>query len=320
MKLSRISSIDQFRGFAVLTMVLANYLGGVTIVPAWLKHSNDIGFTFIDLIAPLFIFAICLTFGLSFQQRMKREGPLRTSNQFFVRYLAIVGMGALISAGEMVMGENSSGINWGVLQTIGMAGLLTLVVIRLRTVYRLIIGAGILIIYQVILDNFLLDLTIRSPHGGLYGSLNWGAMLILGTGLADLFHSEGKWKKAFPWASTAILAAGIALGFLLPVSKHRVSSSYVLICLGASALIFHIFNWLSERFNWKGRFFAAWGKNPLVLYFLHYVIIGVFFMPGLPALYQAAPPWLVVLEAAVLVGGVSAAAFWLDQKKIIISL
>jgi predicted acyltransferase len=320
MKLSRISSIDQFRGFAVLTMVLANYLGGVTIVPAWLKHSNDIGFTFIDLIAPLFIFAICLTYGLSFQQRMKREGPLRTSNQFFVRYLAIVGMGALISAGETAMGENSSGINWGVLQAIGMAGLLTLVVIRLRTVYRLIIGAGILIIYQVILDNYMLDLTIRSPHGGLFGSLNWGAMLILGTCLADLFHSEGKWKKAFPWASIAILAAGIALGFLLPVSKHRVSSSYVLICLGASAVIFYIFNWLSERFNWKGRFFTAWGKNPLVLYFFHYVIIGVFFMPGLPALYQAASPWLVVLEAAVLVGGVSAAAIWLDHKKIIISL
>ena len=175
-------------------------------------------------------------------------------------------------------------------------------------------------IYQIILDNFLLDLTIRSPHGGLFGSLNWGAMLILGTALADLFHGEERLKKVFPWVSLTILAAGVILAFLLPVSKHRVSSSYVLISLGASAILFLFFHWLSTRFDWKGRFLIVWGKNPLVLYFLHYIIIGIFFLPGLPAIYQAAPGWLVIIEMVVLVGGVSAVAYWLDHKKIIISL
>jgi fucose 4-O-acetylase-like acetyltransferase len=106
----------------------------------------------------------------------------------------------------------------------------------------------------------------------------------------------------------------------IPVSKHRVSSSYVLISLGASALLFLLFNWLSRRFNWKGRFLVAWGKNPLVLYFLHYLIIGIFFVPGIPAIYQAAPAWLVLLELVILIGGVSAVAFWLDRKNIVISL
>jgi predicted acyltransferase len=320
MKSNRIASIDQFRGFAILTMVLANYMGGVIIIPAWLKHSPDIGLTVIDLIAPFFIFAIALTYGRSFHNRLERDGALKTYNQFFIRYLAIVGLGALISAGETAVGENPSGIDWGVLQAIGMAGLITLIVIRLPSIYRLLIGAGILIIYQIILDYFLLDLTIRSPHGGLFGSLNWGAMLILGTALADMFHSNGGWKKVFPWASLAILATGIGLAFLLPVSKHRVSSSYVLISLGVSALLFLLFHWLSERFQWKGRFLVAWGKNPLVLYFLHYLIIGIYFLPGLPAIYQAAPIWLVLLEIVFIIGGVSAVAYWLDRKKIVISL
>jgi len=320
MKTDRISSIDQFRGFAILTMVLANYMGGASIIPAWLKHSPDVGLTVIDLIAPFFIFAIGLTYGLSFRRRLEHDGAFKTNSQFFTRYLAIIGLGAVISAGETTFGLNPGGIDWGVLQTIGMAGLITLVVIRLPSVYRRIMGVGILVVYQVVLDHFWLDIVVRSPHGGLFGSLNWAAMLILGTALADLFHGEGRWKKAFPWVSLAVLAAGIALAFLSPVSKHRVSASYVLVSLGVSAMLFLLFHWMTGQFNWRGRFLVVWGKNPLVLYFLHYLIIGIFFLPGIPAIYQVAPLWLVLLEMAALIGGISAVAYWLDRRNIVISL
>jgi predicted acyltransferase len=319
-KTDRITSIDQFRGFAILTMVLANYMVGVSVIPTWLKHSPDVGLTVIDLIAPFFIFAIGLTYGLSFRHRLERDGAFKTYSQFFTRYLAIIGLGAIISAGETATGENPSGIDWGVLQSIGMAGLITLIVIRLPSIFRWIIGAGILVVYQIVLDNYLLDLTIRSPHGGLFGSLNWAAMLILGTALADMFHGEGRWKKAFPWVSMAILAGGIALAFISPVSKHRVSASYVLVSLAASAMLFLLFHWLSGRFNWKGRFLVVWGKNPLVLYFLHYLFIGLVFVPGLPSIYQAAPLWLVLLEMTALIGGISAVAYWLDHRNIFITL
>jgi predicted acyltransferase len=320
MKIDRITSIDQFRGFAILTMALANYMGVVVIIPAWLKHAPDVGLTVIDLIAPFFIFTISLTYGLSFRHRLEKDEAFKTYNQFLIRYLAIIGLGAIISAGETAVGENPSGIDWGVLQAIGMAGLITLLVIRLPVIYRWLIGVGILVIYQIILDYFLLDLTIRSPHGGLFGSLNWAAMLILGTALADLFHGKPPAKKAFPWVSLSIFAVGIGLALLLPVSKHRVSSSYVLISLGASALLFMLFDWLSYRFNWKGRFLVVWGKNPLVLYFLHYLIIGIYFLPGLPEIYQAAPPWLVMIEIIILIGGISVVAYILDRKNIVISL
>ncbi len=219
MNVDRIASLDQFRGFAILTMALANYMGGVVIIPAWLKHAPDVGLTFIDLIAPFFIFAISLTYGLSFRHRLERDGAFKTYNQFLVRYLAIIGLGAIISAGETAIGENPSGIDWGVLQAIGMAGLIALLVIRLPTIYRWLIGAGILVIYQIILDHFLLSLTIRSPHGGLFGSLNWAAMLILGTALADLFHGNAILKKAFPWVSMGVIGSGNWGGF--PVASKQ---------------------------------------------------------------------------------------------------
>jgi predicted acyltransferase len=318
--LQRIASIDQFRGFAILTMVLANYMGGVLLIPAWLKHAPDIGLTVIDLIAPFFIFAIALTYNLSFRRRWERHGAKSAYLHFVTRFLAIVGLGAIISAGETAVGENASGIDWGVLQAIGMAGLLTLIVLRVPTIYRGLIGLAVLAVYQTVLDRFWLDLVLRSPHGGLFGSLGWTSMLILGTALADLFHDPGRGRKAFPWVSALVLAIGIGLAFLSPVSKHRVSAPYVLISLGASALLFVLFHWLAGRFHLSIRLLEVWGRNPLVLYFLHYVIIGIFFLPGIPAIYQSAPLWLVLLEMAVLLAGISAIAFWLDRKKIVIAL
>jgi predicted acyltransferase len=320
MPAKRISSIDLFRGFAIFTMVPANYMVGVQIIPAWLKHAPDVGLTVIDLIAPFFIFAISLTFGLSFNRRCDKDGAFRTYSYFLTRYLAIIGLGAIISAGETALGQNPVGIDWGVLQAIGMAGLITLIVIRLPSIYRWLIGAVMLVVYQLILDHFLLDLTLRSPHGGLFGSVDWAAMMILGTALADMFHGEDRARKAFPWASMIVLAAGIAVAFIEPVSKRRVSASYVLITLGVSALLFLLFHWASDIHNWKSRLLLAWGKNPLILYFLHYLLIGVFFLPGISLLYAAAPLWVVLLEMTFLLVVISAVALWMDRQNIIIAL
>ncbi len=316
----RIPSIDQFRGFAIMTMVLANFMVGIQVIPGWLKHAPDIGLTVIDLIAPFFIFAIGLTFGISFQKRITRDGAFNTYSYFVTRYLAIIGLGAIISAGETAVGQNPANIDWGVLQAIGMAGLVTLFAISLPTVYRWLIGLSLLAVYQVLLDKFLLNLTLRSPHGGLFGSLGWAAMLILATALADAFHEQTGVRKRFLWLSALVLAGGEALAFLSPVSKHRVSAPYVLITLGISALVFYGFHWVSERFNKNSRLLTAWGKNPLVLYFVHYILIGIFFLSGIPILYSQAPIWVVLLEMLFLLVTISTLALYMDRKRIIIAL
>jgi len=59
-------------------------------------------------------------------------------------------------------------------------------------------------------------------------------MLVLATAIADLLHL-GR-RDLFAWANLAALAAGIALAFLVPVSKNRVSASCLLVSLGASGV------------------------------------------------------------------------------------
>jgi len=90
--MKRLESIDQFRGFAIFLMILANYMTNVQIFLAWLKHADEIGYTVIDLIAPMFVFAMGLTYGLSFRRRIERDGAWNTYQHFLTRYLALLGI------------------------------------------------------------------------------------------------------------------------------------------------------------------------------------------------------------------------------------
>jgi predicted acyltransferase len=316
---SRLESIDQFRGLAIALMVLANYLGPIGWIPAWMKHSKDVGLTPTDLVAPLFIFAIGLTYGLSFRRRLQRDGANNTYQHFFTRWMAVVGIGALMSAGA-VAATGDVNAYWGVLQAIGLAGLVTLLFLRLPTIWRLATGLMLLALYQFLLDRFLLEDIRNAAHGGLYGGISWAAMLILATVLADVFHSRRGQPWAFPATSLVTLAMGVGMGVLLPISKHRVSASYVLISLGVSAVFFALLDALHHRLGWRLPILTAWGKNPLFLYLLHYVLIGLFVLPGIPALHQSAPPAVVLAEIAILFVTLSWIAATLERKQWYFSL
>jgi predicted acyltransferase len=315
----RLESIDQFRGFAILLMVLANYLAGVSWIPAWLKHAPDVGLTVIDLIAPFFIFAIGLTFGLSVRRRVSHEGWARTAWHTAGRYLGLLGVGALLSAGEIALGQSQSGTAWGVLQAIGVAGLVTLLLIRLPTWPRAAAGLALLGVYQVLLDNGWLATVLASQHGGLQGALDWAAMLILSTVLADLFHNKKLGSKWFIAGCVLALLVGLVLAAWLPVSKNRVSATYVLVSLGASGLVFGGFVLLADRLGRRLPLLTAWGRNPFVLYVLHLVLLGIVVLPGIPSWYTEAPAWLVALQALGLVFALSSIAAWLQKRKLVLS-
>jgi predicted acyltransferase len=310
----RLDPIDQFRGFAILLMVLANYAAGINWIPVWLKHAPDIGLTATDLIAPFFIFAIGLTYRLSAQKRFQRDGLWWTLHHFLRRCLALIGLGCLFSAGEGWLSIDASEINWGVLQAIGVAELFTLPVLTLSTHWRWGIGITLLTGYQVMLNQDWQRIVLRSPHGGLLGSLGWTAMLILATALADAYHSPSQQRKLYPLAAVFILLVGVWLAGLVPVSKHRISASYVLISLGASSILFAGFHWLGDRWRFRVQLLSAWGKNPLLLYLLHELLLAVFVLPPLPNWYVNASLELVFCQALTLISTLSWIGWRLHRK------
>lgn len=317
---NRLESIDEFRGFAIFMMVIINFLARANNVPLCLKHAADIGFTVADIVAPMFIFAIGLTYGLSFRKRVERAGKGKTYGHFFTRYMAISGIGFFLTSFGNLTGTYENSSNWGLLQAIGAAGLFALLFIKFSTKIRAIVGVLFLIFYQFMLDQLWLQTILSSSHGGIYGSLSWGAMLLLGTVFADLYHSQNKNNKRFLFAAIIVLVISLFLLFFIPISKNRVSFSYVLVTLSLSALIFEIFDFSIKKFNININLLSSWGKNPLLLYILHIFLLGVFVMPPYGWWYKEAPILLLFIETIGLIGILSWIGLYLDNKKWYFSL
>ncbi len=310
----RIDAIDYFRGLAIILMVLANYLANVTTIPAWLKHAPDIGLTPIDLIAPFFVFAIGLTYLPSYRRRVERDGRARTWGHFLRRWLALIGIGAIISAGEVLVGENTTQISWGVLQALGVAGIVTLLCLELPPIWRAVVGVALLAIYQVLLDAFWLNTVLHSEHGGILGALDWSALMVLCTAVCEPWQrkTSEEWRVALP--SAVALAAGLALSLIAPISKNRVSASYILVSLGASGLLFALFVVLAQRLKMRAGFLSWWGQNPLLLYVMHYLLLALFVLPDVPWWLAEAPLGLVIGQCVFLLAVLGLIAWLLARS------
>jgi predicted acyltransferase len=319
----RIPSIDCFRGFTIMLMIAVNYLAGINIVPAFLKHAQDIlsqntglNMTITDLVAPTFIFVIGVTYRLSFTKRVEKDGLTDTYYAFATRFLAITGMGAFFTGASALVEPKEAIGAWGVLQAIGAAGLIALIFVRLGTKTRFTVGLVMIAGWQFLLDNSLLTEVLKSAQGGVTAILSWGGLMLIATAMGDIFIKAKGYKFIYAVTAAALLGSGLILSLFFVASKHRVSVSYVLISLGISSLglfLFHAFLTLTklklEPFQW-------WGRNPLLLYLIHMALLGITYIPGNEPWYANAPWWAAVLEDAAFIGAMFLIAWGLNKKKI----
>ncbi|GAA4378334.1 heparan-alpha-glucosaminide N-acetyltransferase domain-containing protein [Agromyces bauzanensis] len=306
-------AIDRFRGALIILMVGGDYLSGVQAVPAFLKHAPDIGYTVADAVAPAFVFVIGLNYGPSFVRRMPR-GTANAYVHVLLRYLALIGIGAILAGGATATGTPT---DWGVLQALGVAGLVCLAFIRLPTSARFAIGIVMLAAYQVVLDASMLPLVLASTQGGLFGAVSWAALLVLSTAVADVWR-VGVRPYAVCCAALSVAAALAAV--LVPVSKHRVSLSYVLISLAIAAVVFLAVDLTARFVADRPGYLCWWGENPLVLYLLHLVILAAVVFPDAAWWYAEAPIWLAVLQLSGILAVLSSVAWWLHRRRLAIRL
>jgi predicted acyltransferase len=145
-------------------------------------------------------------------------------------------------------------------------------------------------------------------------------MLILATALGDVYLDERVNRRAFPLLSVGLVLAGLALALMIPLSKDRASASYVILSLGLSGLVFYLFHWMHEHWKLKLPILTDWGRNPLLLYLLHYVLLAIFALPASPFWYIEAPGWLVVLQISALIGILSWVGHTLNQRRLYVVL
>ena len=113
----RLLSLDQFRGYTVVGMLLVNFLGSFDVCPKVLRHSHDY-VSYADTIMPQFLFAVGFAFRLTFGRRADLQGTSAAYGRVVRRMLGLV----LVSLVIYTVGPRAE--NWEMLTEAGLWGAL----------------------------------------------------------------------------------------------------------------------------------------------------------------------------------------------------
>jgi predicted acyltransferase len=310
-----------------VAMVFVNFVAEYSAIPGWSKHTHNqnipYGLTYVDLVAPFFIFAIGLTYHQSYQRSLARSGTVETVLKFLRRYFALLGLGLVT---EVTLTPTSIMFGWAALPAIGLAGLFTLLFIRVPRYARLALGLVLLALYQFCLGRTVMvhgvpvnigDWNYTDVHGGIIGGLGYGLMMLLGTVVGEAV--EQKRLRDFLWFGAAFTAAGVLSNFSWGISKDHVTGPFILISLGLASLTFYAVWYLYDerRFtHGASGFLQPMGKNALFLYLFHafLIIIAQVLLPANAFI------GFVLFVALGLIAAVWGMAVYLDRKRVYLTL
>ncbi len=337
----RLASLDALRGFDMFWIIggdaICRSLPAVVDAP-WarflagqVEHRPWAGFTFYDLVFPLFLFIIGAVFPFSLLRRVERgESPRRVHLHVLKRSFLLILLG-LVAGG--ILDFRFSGMRWtGVLQRIGICYLLVaLLVLHTKIRTQIAVFAGVLLLYWAAMA--LIPVPgfgpgVMTPEGSLHSYIDQKVLpgriseefygpgdslgvastlpaacsLLLGV-FAGTWLKSGRSGRAktlgLATAGAACLAAGYLWGLAFPIIKHIWTSSYVLWGGGWSLLLAALFYWLIDV-RGRGRWafaFAVIGANAILVYFGQQVVdfdgIARFLLGGTERLSGALAPLVI---------------------------
>jgi predicted acyltransferase len=289
----RLVSLDIFRGFTILFMIIVNSSGDQSFTP--LQHAEWNGWTLTDLVFPFFLFITGVSLTFSFASRLKDNGSrLRLLPHILRRTLVIIAIGLLLNAFPH---HHPEALRYaGVLQRIALcyfAGSVLYLWTGVRTRWAII--AALLIGYWLVM-RFVpvpgfgipgVDIPLLDPNRNLAAWLDrkvmWGRLYdrvrdpegILSTfpAIANTLFGivVGEWIRSFRAdpanllrrlvaVGVACFAAGELWSLIFPINKQLWTSSYVLITTGMAMIVFAGCYWLMDEKNVRG----SWTIIPMV--------------------------------------------------------
>ncbi len=235
--------MDQFRGYTVAGMFVVNFVGGLTVMPAVLKH-HDVYFSYADTIMPSFMFAAGFSYRLVALRRLAQVGPLRTYGRFLVRSLGLVLVSLVMYAQEdfavkswaeltgggwwkLILGILKANL-WETLAIIGVTQIFLIPVIA-RSGRVLALAVPICLAVHLAIShwfNFMFvhgkpnwmdevwGLTGKTAwDGGFFGIMAWAVPMLFGAIAYDIVVSHAPWNAA---GRLFVLGAGLmVIGYSL---------------------------------------------------------------------------------------------------------
>ena len=341
----RIASLDALRGFDMFWIIggdaICRSLPAITDAP-WarflagqVEHKPWAGFTFYDLIFPLFLFIIGAVFPFSLLKRAEK-GESRSKIYLHVvkRSLILILLG-LIAGG--ILRFDFANMRWtGVLQRIGICYLLVaLLVLNTKVKTQVAVFVGILLLYWAVLAFIPVPghgAGLMTPEGSLHSYID---QKVLPGKISEEFYGPGDslgvlstltaacslllgvfagyWLKSnrsgrsktlgLAAAGVVCLAVGYVWGLAFPIIKHIWTSTYVLWGGGWSLLLMALFYWIIDVKGWSrwAFFFVVIGTNAILVYFGQQVVdfdgIARFFLNGVERFAGTLAPLVIPLGA-----------------------
>ncbi|MBU6141618.1 DUF5009 domain-containing protein [Patescibacteria group bacterium] len=318
MKQSRWAALDEFRGFAVLLLIIFNGFYGFTLTPGWLDHAPAGHYHIADLIAPLFLFAVGLAYPLSLRKRRERDGRTAAAIHAIRRGVTLIAFGAVGDC--LIAGPGHPVFNWGTLEMIGLCCIAAFPMLDWKPIYRILAGIGSLVVWQNILGfpHLASSLGVHYDMGGPCAVLSWMSIVLIASAVCDWRSTCAPARyvlRVLVTAAAIAVLAWDALHFAV-VSKYSVSSSYILVSLAGCFAFFFLFS-LKEGFAVRPvALLNSLGKNALVLY----MVSGILNKLATSAVGSSVPlillPVVALIQACIMI----ALGLSMDRKKIIIAL
>jgi predicted acyltransferase len=297
--LQRISALDQMRGYAIFGMLLVNAQGLFHFNAAQLSHHRE-SFTYADTIAPLFMFVVGMGMRLSWLRRSAQDGNGAARLAMARRFGLLILIAFALYAGWL----------WDALMAIGLAGLLALPFINRSRRVRIAAAFALVTLYQLLClftvygpwvtraiefgdDNTPLLVRLIPMHdvlfavainGGPLGPLSWCMMLLFGTVAYDWLAAgdERKFLAACLGWGGALCVAGYLLHLewpgckaAWPFSAYHMTAPFPLWASGLCFFHLAAFHLLCDKLHLRIPTLTSVGMNPLFIYILQCLVLGV---------------------------------------------
>jgi predicted acyltransferase len=275
---ARLVFLDAARGLAVVAMLLANLVNVFAPVrPRWLGHNLGDELQVFDLPAPVFQLLIGTSLVLFL---MRRTGSPDAVRRLAIRrFVLLIGLGALLDA----IAAGHLEVRWGVLQTLGMGGLVAVVFSGASDALTLGVAALIVVTHYGPGNN--------AVHRSAVDCMPFLALtllgLVIGRPLASGDRAGFRRRALLAAAGCLALAVGLRLAGI-PFNKVTGTSSFVALAASVGATLLAGLETLDAHGIDMPRPVSILGANALTAWVLQYVL--VFY----PVTYAITPPDLSV--------------------------
>lgn len=299
---ARLAALDAFRGLTILGMLLVNNIAMGDATPGQMTHAALGRVHLADFVFPWFLLIVGVAIPLAAASRRARGVPgWRGGLKALGRALALVGLGCFLDSSAL----HRPVFDLNVLQLIGLAYFVAVLVYALPLPLRLGVAAGLLFAHAYILTHVAVPgvgrgvvtetqnvvafwnktYLTRYHLGGLTSLIPTAALALVGTALGDVLRAErlAPARKVAALALVGLLlgAAGWQWGRALPMSKPLWTASFILYTAGWGSVVLALFYAVLDARGWRRWAFplVVFGSNAIFAYVAP-IVVKIYVLQG----------------------------------------